>query len=72
MSDRDFGPVLHMIAGAVIGGLTRATPYETLAVLAVFGYGREVLQHKSFLLSGHQWIEAVCWPIGGWIALFVV
>jgi len=55
---KDPGAALHFGAGAVIG------------LLAVFGIGREALQH-DFHLSLHQWIEALAWPAGGFVAVLV-
>lgn len=43
---------LHFAGGALIG------------LLAIVGYGREVIQH-DWSLSPHQWWEAVTWPLGG-------
>lgn len=48
--------LLHLGGGAIIG------------VLAVVGYGREVLQH-DWSLSPHQWLEAAAWPLGGLVVL---
>lgn len=50
---------LHVAAGALI------------ALLAVVGFGREVLQH-DWTLTGHQWAEAIAWPAGGLAVLGLV
>lgn len=47
---------LHAAAGAL------------LALLAVVGFGREVLQH-SWDLSNHQLLEGAAWPLGGLVVL---
>lgn len=39
-----------------------------LALLAVVGFGREVLQH-DWSLSPHQFWEGAAWPLGGLVVL---
>lgn len=43
---------LHLAAGGLVG------------LLAVVGFGREVLQH-DWSLTHHQLLEGAAWPLGG-------
>lgn len=49
---------IHAAAGALI------------ALLAIVGFGREVLQH-DWSLTGHQLWEGAAWPLGGLAVLLV-
>jgi hypothetical protein len=56
LSEKDRGWMLHLGAGAIVG------------LLAVVGFGREVLQH-DWSLTGHQFWEGAAWPLGGIVVL---
>ena len=67
-SRRDLGTLWHALAGLAIGALGALFGWITAAcvmvALAAGGWGREVVQH-DLKLTGHQWFEAMAWPIGG-------
>ena len=65
---RDLGALWHALASLAIGALAAGFGWIAAAgvmvALAAGGYAREVIQHDH-TLTGHQWLEAMAWPIGG-------
>jgi len=65
---RDLGALWHALGGLGIGALAGLFGWIAAAgvvvALAVGGWAREAIQHDP-ALTGHQWLEALAWPIGG-------
>lgn len=71
------GAPLHALGGGLITSaaiLIGIPGYIPLALVALGGWLREVLQH-DLDLTRHQWIEALSWAsgaAGAWLALEVL
>ena len=65
---RDLGALWHALGGLAIGALAGLFGWiaaaGVLVALAAGGWLREAIQHDP-ALTGHQWLEAMSWPIGG-------
>jgi hypothetical protein len=68
---RDLGWLWHALAGLALGAAAAAlgTLWGVGLLLLAFGYLREQAQH-GWLLTPHQWLEAIAWAAGGLVGAF--
>ena len=72
---RDFGALWHALAGFVLAAAATFAGGPVPGAIAVgallgFGLAREWWQHDR-TLSRRQWLEALAWPAGGMLGLWL-